>query len=68
MTDAEQPHPFLTVDEVAALTRMSESSVRRKIRSGEIAAVQLGGRKSPLRIPSSALAGWMYDTTRSADR
>ncbi len=68
MIGDDHPHEFLTVDEVVELTRLSESSVRRKIASGEIAAVQLGGRKSPLRIPSGALAGWLYDATRSADR
>jgi excisionase family DNA binding protein len=52
---------LLTVREAAALLRQSERSVRRKVRSGEIPAVRLGGPGAPLRVPADELEAWLYE-------
>jgi excisionase family DNA binding protein len=52
---------LLTVREAAALLRQSERSVRRKVRSGEIPAVRLGGPGAPLRVPAHELEAWLYE-------
>jgi len=36
--------PLLSIDDVARLLRVSESSVYRLVRSGELARVKVGGR------------------------
>ena len=52
---------MLTVKEAAGLTRQSERSVRRKIRTGQIPAIRLGeGAAAPLRIPREGLEQWLY--------
>ncbi len=48
-TDAE---PLYTVAQAAALLAVSERTVRRRIASGEVAAVKVGGQ---YRVPASAL-------------
>ncbi len=48
-TDAE---PLYTVAQAAALLAVSERTVRRRIASGELAAVKVGGQ---YRVPSSAI-------------
>jgi excisionase family DNA binding protein len=45
---------LLTVQEAAALLRQSERSIRRKIHSGELAAVRLG-EHGPLRVEERGL-------------
>ncbi len=40
--------------------RQSEPSVYRKIATGEIPAVRLGGGRSALRIPASELEAWLF--------
>ena len=66
MSTVDPPREFLTVSEVAVEIRQSEKSIRRKIARGEITAVQLGGRGSAIRIPSSALTTWLYGPQRAA--
>ena len=53
-------HEFLTVAEVARLLQCSEPTVRRRIREGQLPAVQLGGQRSPLRIARGELDAWLY--------
>jgi excisionase family DNA binding protein len=53
-------HEWLTVAEVAAELACSEPTVRRRIRSGELPAVQLGGKGSALRVPTAALDAWLW--------
>ncbi|MDP9471597.1 MAG: excisionase family DNA-binding protein [Chloroflexota bacterium] len=55
-TDAE---PLYTVAQAAALLAVSERTVRRRIASGEVAAVKVGGQ---YRVPSSALGVHVPDT------
>jgi excisionase family DNA binding protein len=47
---------FLTVAEVAAYLKLSESAVRRAIRAGELAATKPRGQ---LRISEDAVAAWL---------
>ena len=70
MTIPDQPRAYLTVAEVAAELACSEPTVRRRIRAGEIPAVQLGGERSPVRIPRAALEAWLWsggEETRRAE-
>lgn len=57
---------LLTVDEVADRLGVSRSTVRRKIRSGEIPALQLGGPRSPLRVDERELQDWLYSRGQAA--
>jgi len=50
------PTQLLTICEVATALRVSESSVRRLIASGEIAAKKIGGS---IRVPEEALADFL---------
>jgi excisionase family DNA binding protein len=50
---------LLTIREASALLKQSERSVRRKVRSGEIPAIRLGGPGSSLRIPEDELEAWL---------
>ncbi len=55
-TDAE---PLYTVAQAAALLAVSERTVRRRIASGEVVAVKVGGQ---YRVPSSALGVHVPDS------
>lgn len=46
---------FLSVEEYCAITRLSLSTVRRRIRDGSLPVHQPGGRRTAIRIPRSAL-------------
>lgn len=61
------PHrQLLTVRETAERLNVSEKTVRRLLRSGEIRAVQLGGPRSAIRIDPAELEAWLYDEPRPA--
>jgi excisionase family DNA binding protein len=55
-TDVQAPQ-LLTVREVADRLKLSEKSVRRRIASGELPAVRLGGRGTQLRVDERELVG-----------
>ena len=58
---------YLKIPEVARRLDVSEKTVRRRIRTGEIAAVRLGdGSTAPLRIPRKGLEEWLYGDPREA--
>jgi excisionase family DNA binding protein len=46
---------FLTLQEFARLSRLSESTIRRRVRDSSLPAVQMGGRGKKLLIPADAL-------------
>lgn len=50
---------FLTVDEVAAILRVSRWSVSRYIRAGALKAVKGDGPNGPVRVPVGALAAYI---------
>jgi excisionase family DNA binding protein len=47
--------PMLTVHEAALSLRVSEQTVWRRVRAGELRAVPLGGPGSTVRIPCAAI-------------
>jgi excisionase family DNA binding protein len=59
-TETAAGHEFLTVAEAADLLGVKHQTVRRKIRAGEIPAVQLGGPGSHIRIPRAAFDAWLW--------
>jgi len=55
----EERHALMRVDEVAAVLGQCRETVYRKIASGEIAAVRLGGERSALRVRRDVLERWL---------
>jgi excisionase family DNA binding protein len=51
---------LMTVTEVAMELGVSADTVRRRIRSGELPAVQLGGKGCTLRVDRAELEAWLY--------
>jgi excisionase family DNA binding protein len=51
---------YLTVAEVAAELHCSEPTLRRRIREGDLPAVQLGGPGTAVRVPRGALEAWLW--------
>ena len=60
LTAPDHEREYLTVAEVAELVRCSEPTVRRRIREGELPAVQLGGPGSAVRVPRAGLEAWLW--------
>jgi excisionase family DNA binding protein len=58
-TDVQAPQ-LLTVREVADRLKLSEKSVRRRIASGELPAVRLGGRGTQLRVDEREIDEYVY--------
>lgn len=50
----------LTVREVADQLRISESTVRRRIKDGSLPTLKLGPRRSVLRVDERELEEWLY--------
>jgi excisionase family DNA binding protein len=64
-------HPagrLLTVNEAAERMRTSRATVYRRIATGEIPAVRLGGTRAALRIPADALDAWLFAEPEAVDR
>lgn len=60
MTAAVTERPFLTVAETAAQLGVSEKTIRRRIASGELQAVQLGRPGAAIRIDAAELERFVY--------
>jgi excisionase family DNA binding protein len=60
LTTADHQREYVTVAEVAAELACSEPTVRRRIRVGELPAVQLGGQGFGVRIPRAGLEAWLW--------
>jgi excisionase family DNA binding protein len=60
LTTREHGGAYLTVAEVAAELACSEPTVRRRIRAGDLPAVELGGAGSAVRVPRAALDAWLW--------
>jgi len=59
MTTTDQRR-LLTIREVMARLDQSEAAVRRHIRAGRLAAVQLGGKGHAIRIDERDLEAFVY--------
>lgn len=60
---------LLTVPEVARRLRLSEETVYRRVRTGELPVVKVGlGPKAPLRIPAIALERWILERSFPSER
>lgn len=62
LTTRDHSVAYLTVAEVAAELHCSEPTVRRRIRDGELPAVQLRGPGAAVRVPRAGLDAWLYPT------
>ena len=51
---------LLSIAEVAERLGVSRRTVERKIRGGELPALQLGGPRTPLRVDERELEEWLY--------
>jgi len=60
MTTFERESEFLSVAEAAMMLGVSAPTIRRKVATGELPAVQLGGAGSSIRIARAELEKWLY--------
>ena len=60
LTTSAARSAYLTVAEVAGVIHCSEPTVRRRIRDGELPAVQLGRPGSAVRVPRTGLQAGLY--------
>jgi excisionase family DNA binding protein len=60
--------PLLTIREAALSLRVSEQTVWRRVRAGELRAVQLGGPGSTVRIPCAAIRELLRTYAKAATR
>jgi prophage regulatory protein len=66
MAAQEQPR-FLTIKDVAAELATSESQIRALIRSGDLPAIQIGGR-GVWRVERARLEDYISDAYQAAER
>ncbi len=52
---------LLTIAETAATLRLSEATVWRRVRDGQLEAVRLGARGSAVRVRASSVSALMHD-------
>jgi excisionase family DNA binding protein len=57
---------LLTVGKAAAVLRLSRATVWRRIHSGELRAVRLGGKGAPVRVPVTAIRELQRDYAEAA--
>jgi excisionase family DNA binding protein len=60
MISIMQEREYLSISEAALKLGVSAPTIRRKIATGELPAVQLGGPGSSIRIPTAALEAWLF--------
>jgi excisionase family DNA binding protein len=60
MSTAVYESDYLSIRDAASMLGVAPITIRRKIETGELLAVQLGGCGSSIRIPREALEGWLY--------
>jgi excisionase family DNA binding protein len=60
MTTVARERRLLTVREVATRLKVSESTVRRLINRDELPSLQLGRRRTAIRIDESEFEAWLY--------
>jgi len=57
---------LLTLDEVASTLGLSRRTVERRVKAGEIPALQLGGPRTAIRVPVDELDAWLESEPRDA--
>jgi excisionase family DNA binding protein len=67
MTLIDVQRRLLTVSDVAERLGVSRRTVERKIKLGEIPALQLGGNWSPIRVDERELEEWLYRDAEAAE-
>jgi excisionase family DNA binding protein len=60
MSTAAYQGDYLSIGDVARMLDVAPITIRRRIESGEIPAVQLGAAGAPVRIPRAALEAWLW--------
>lgn len=60
MSTAVHESDYLSIADVARMLDVAPITVRRKVESGELPAVQLGGPGSAVRIPRAGLQAWLW--------
>ena len=61
MSVAESKRTLLTIEEVAEQLRVSRSTIRRRIETGEIPALKLGrASQAPIRVDARESETWLY--------
>jgi excisionase family DNA binding protein len=66
MTASVPQRELLTIREAAERLRVSEKTVRRLIRRGELPAVQLGSKGASVRVDEAELERWLYGDPEAA--
>jgi len=56
---------LLTLDEVAQRLGVSKRTVQRKVYSGQLPALRLGGGHAPVRVDEAELEAWLYSEAGS---
>jgi excisionase family DNA binding protein len=52
---------LMTINDVAELLGVSRRTVERWITDGRLPAIQLGGRRAPVRVDAAELRQWLAD-------
>jgi excisionase family DNA binding protein len=63
MSTAVYESDYLSIREAASMLGVAPITIRRKIETGELLAVQLGGPGCALRIERRALERWLEERT-----
>lgn len=59
MSIVDVQRQLLTLDEVAERLRVTRRAVERKVRAGELPALQLGGPRTAIRVDERELEEWL---------
>jgi excisionase family DNA binding protein len=60
MSTAAYQGDYLSIAAAARMLDVAPTTIRRRIESGDIPAVQLGGPGSAVRIPRAGLQAWLW--------
>jgi excisionase family DNA binding protein len=52
---------LLTINDVAQLLGVSQRTVQRWVSDGRLPAIQLGGRRAPVRVDAAGLRQWLEE-------
>jgi excisionase family DNA binding protein len=66
MTFIDIQRRLLTLDEIASTLGLSRRTVERRVKAGEIPALQLGGPRTAIRVPADELDAWLESEPQDA--